>query len=113
MSLDSEVRTLVREVVRDEFKILMDSGAIARGAPLDKDRFIPVSEAARIASVHPATVRGWIRDGKLPRYSNGRHHLLRHSDLENHLRVDAKLPNNDHSMKAAEEFVTAARRRQN
>jgi hypothetical protein len=54
------------------------------------DEYLPVAQAALVAAVAPATMRGWIRDGRLRRYHAGRELRILRSDLERLLRADPR-----------------------
>jgi excisionase family DNA binding protein len=44
--------------------------------------YLSVVEAARVASVAPATIRSWVREGKLRRHGTPRVLRVRRNDLE-------------------------------
>ena len=77
MSLLDEfaLRTLiaeeVRRVLREEFT----------RSP-ERDEYLPVAEAARVAAVAPETMRGWIHQGRLHECWAGRELRVRRSELQ-------------------------------
>lgn len=89
MSLEFELRRViadvVREVVREELKSAFSERAAT--APPAEPGYITVRKAAELACVHPATVRGWIHEGKLPSYRAGRLPRLKVSDFDAFLRT--------------------------
>lgn len=46
------------------------------------EKYISIKEAARIANVHPQTIRNWIKWGKLRAYQPGNDLKIKGSDLE-------------------------------
>jgi len=75
------VGPVVREAVRAEVGRLLDERApTAEGKGL-----ISVKAAAQYADVHPATVRDWIKDGRLQAQNAGRHLKVLFADLERFL----------------------------
>ncbi|MBI3946713.1 MAG: helix-turn-helix domain-containing protein [Armatimonadetes bacterium] len=58
---------ILSQVVRnDSLGLLPDGTLVARARPPRKrKRVVSIHEAAGVAGVHPATVRRWIREGKL------------------------------------------------
>ncbi len=46
-------------------------------------KLVDVTEGAKIANVHPATLKRWIRSGKIKNYSRGRKYLVNIEDLTN------------------------------
>ena len=66
MILDEDrLRALIEDSVR---KVLREQHATA--AP--REEYVSVAEAARQIDVAPATIREWMRDGRLRRYHAGR-----------------------------------------
>lgn len=74
------LRTLVAHLVREE---------LASRQPANDDLLTP-QEAAAVAKVAPATVRRWIRDGRLPCHRAGRHLRVRRAELETMLASGAR-----------------------
>lgn len=62
----------VRRAVREELAT----------APQKPHSYLDVAAAASLASVSPQTVRLWIRQGRLRRYSTGRSLRVRRDELE-------------------------------
>lgn len=73
--LENALRELIRGVVREEVQRVI--AEVRNGAEL-----LTMAGAAEVASVSPATVRRWIRDGRLPAAGAGRLTRVRRGDLE-------------------------------
>lgn len=67
----------VSEAVRRELRAHAETQAGSAGAG-----YLSVEEAARIAGVHPATIREWVKTGLLPRHQAGRHLRILRTDLD-------------------------------
>jgi hypothetical protein len=67
VSFESFLEDAIRRAVREELlKVLADR-------PIgNTDRRVTRTEAASNAGVSPATVRAWVKAGKLPEYGKGR-----------------------------------------
>lgn len=82
MSIDDEMRRLVkdavRDLLRDEFRALAREMAEATPA----SPFLRIADAAALVQVHPQTVRRWITTGKLPVHGEGRMVRVKQEDLE-------------------------------
>lgn len=76
MTLESDLRELVRGVVREE---------LARLRPSPEEYLSP-AVAARIARVAASTIRRWIRQGRITGHKAGRAVRIRRADLESFLR---------------------------
>lgn len=85
--LDGALRSLVRDVVREELKLAV--GELARGTSAANDNagggYLSIGRAAKIADVAPNTVRTWIRRGKLAGHKAGRVYRVRRCDLDGFL----------------------------
>lgn len=73
------LEALIRQVVREELA--------AHAAPAQPQRqaeveFLTVSGAAAVAKVHPSTVRGWLRDGRLRRYAAGKRARVKAAEMQ-------------------------------
>jgi len=68
-----KLREMIREVVREEI------AAIAATKP---GEYITTSEAADEWSLHPGSIRRWIRQGRLPACRTGRQIRIKRADLE-------------------------------
>jgi|SRR6185312_59534 len=79
-TVDDAIRAAVREAVAVEVR-----QALARAphpmAPPSEEGFISINRAAEIADTHPATIRTWIRAGRLRAGRTGRHYKVRKSDV--------------------------------
>ncbi len=75
------LRSVIAEIVRDE---------LAKMKPTAPDEFMTVLAASDFASVHPGTVRRWVRDGHLDEHRAGRSLRVKRSDLERLLKDGAK-----------------------
>lgn len=73
--LDTLVRSLVVEVIRDEVRRAVSDA-------LRPDELLSTPAAAKFAGVTPATVRRWARDGKLTRHAAGRVIRISRAELE-------------------------------
>ncbi len=85
MSIESDLRALIAEVVREE---------IAR-ALAERDRpddYLSPRAAGALADVSPATVRRWIREGRIAGHRAGSRLRVRRSDLERLLRSGGEDP---------------------
>lgn len=74
-AFEEELRELVRAVVREEL-------AAARLSDPSHDEFLSPRAAARVADVAPATVRRWVREGKLRKHHAGAHVRVSRAELE-------------------------------
>lgn len=70
----SELEDMVRKIVRDE---------LARLAPKEpaNDGYLSTEAAAEFADVAVATIRRWVREGKLPEHRAGRRVRVLKSEL--------------------------------
>jgi excisionase family DNA binding protein len=87
MGLETGIRTILREVVRDEVRAAMreqhEAGLAVRSeATPAQDGYISVLAAAQILGVDHKTIRRWIVDGALPVLRRGRVLRIRRTDLE-------------------------------
>lgn len=87
--LDDVVAALVRKVVRQELAHFFDSAmrpALERLSAAEKskpsDAFFSAEEAAQRAGVTAATIREWVRTGKLAGYRAGRLVRIKVSELD-------------------------------
>jgi hypothetical protein len=91
MSLFDEdgLRTIIaQEVGKAIERILGDPPRL----PTQSDQYLPVTDAARIAAVAPATIRTWMDEGRLTRYHAGRVLRVRRSELEALMRTGSTKP---------------------
>jgi len=87
------LRELLTDALRDpavleEFRAVVREELDAREAPLPQeadDRLMTVADVARYAGVKTATVRGWLRAGKLPSVRAGRQWRMRRAELDRFL----------------------------
>lgn len=49
--------------------------------PTAEDGYLSIEKAAALAEVHADTLRGWIKDGRLPEHRAGRELRVRRSEL--------------------------------
>lgn len=80
MSLDDAIKEAIDERIRPLAERL--EAAIAKLEGKAGSEYLSVKAAAATAGVNPATVRGWIRDGKLKQHGPGRVLRIRRSDLD-------------------------------
>ena len=87
MSLDTALRQLVRDVIREELETIGPKQAGASPSP-----YLSVPDAAERIGVHQQTIRDWIKAGHVGTYKAGRHHRVKLAELENFLARDGKAP---------------------
>jgi len=87
-SLDAAISSLVRRVVREEVRQLLEAlvlpaiaAVAARHVEPVGDELLSPKKAAAMLDVTPATVREWIRSGQLPARHAGRLLRVRAADL--------------------------------
>jgi excisionase family DNA binding protein len=80
-TLDEELRALIAEVVRVVVREELPPLVAGRSIESQADRYVTVSEAARIAAVSVNTLRSWFSKGLRER-RQGRVVRIRLSDLE-------------------------------
>lgn len=66
---------------------LVDEALAKRAAQPANDEYMTPEQAAALANVAPATVRRWVRDGKLAGHHAGRRVRVLRADLEELLRA--------------------------
>lgn len=85
-SIDAAIRAAVRDVVREELRMVLreEIARIHRPATASgvDGGYLSVPEAAALIRVHPATIRGWIREGRLPQHRAGRHYRVKRMELQ-------------------------------
>ncbi len=92
-TLDASIRAIVRDVVREELRAVLDEHArtgfrnVAREER--SDGYLSITHAARLADIAPGTLRRWIREGRLPTRRAGRVHRVARADLDAFLRTGA------------------------
>jgi len=77
-TIEQTLRALVVDVVREE---------LGRMKLASSDEYMKVGEAAELARVVPATIRKWLRTGRLARHSAGADPRVKRADLERLLRT--------------------------
>lgn len=82
-TIEQTLRALVVDVVREE----LDRMKLASAA----DEYMKVAEAATYARVVPATIRKWLRTGRLARHSAGADPRVKRADLERLLRTPSQV----------------------
>lgn len=75
--LDSVLRELVRDVVREELRAHAARRCDGAGTSTVESRatdatYVSTAKAAKLADVHPATIRDWVRRGLLQEHRAGR-----------------------------------------
>jgi excisionase family DNA binding protein len=78
VSVDEAIRAAVRDAVATELRHAI---ADKRAAPPSEEGYISIAKAAEIADTHPATIRAWIRSGRLAAGRTGRHYKVLRSDV--------------------------------
>jgi excisionase family DNA binding protein len=90
LELETGLRTLIAEVVRDELRKL--------AVPTPAGEYLSTHEAAAVAKVTPGTIRRWIHEGKLPQRRAGRLVRVCRVELEQLLRDGTRGPRVDRSV---------------
>ena len=91
IGLDASIRSIVREVVREEIRAALDErgrlGArnVSQGSAADQS-YVSIARAAQLAAVAPGTLRRWLKEGRLPTHRAGRVYRIATADLETFLR---------------------------
>jgi excisionase family DNA binding protein len=80
-SVEDAIRAVVRDAVASELRTALGSSSAVAAVPVESEGYISIAKAAEIADTHPATIRSWIRSGKLPSGRTGRHYKVRRSDV--------------------------------
>lgn len=96
------LRTVVAEEVRKVLREELGDRASSRNS---EGEYLPVTAAAAIAAVTPATIRAWASMGRLRRFFAGRELRVLRSELESLLARPASEPHADAPERAADEFV--------
>lgn len=88
--IEHALTELIRGVVREEIRLALREVEVRKPSRTSEEtiEFVTVKRAAKIASVHPATVRSWLSDGKLKPYRAGRVFRVKIADLEAFLARD-------------------------
>jgi excisionase family DNA binding protein len=73
-SIEATLESIVRTVLREEL-----AAALGQAKPSE---YLAVRDAATRAGVSSATVRRWVRDGKVTRFGEGRIVRVRWADVE-------------------------------
>lgn len=85
--LEIALRKLIADVVREELQAAFARSSAQHSAD-SETRYVSPAQAGVIASVSPATIRAWVREGKLRSFQAGR--LLRVSLDDLHAFMKAK-----------------------
>lgn len=89
-ALDATIRSIVRDVVREEIRAAFDdrARASARNANANggEGGYLSITRAATLADVAPGTLRRWIKAGRLPVRRAGRVYRVSRADLDTFLR---------------------------
>ena len=89
-ALDETIRTIVRDVVREEVRAALEERAAdaprRNGSQAVTDGgYLSIARAAVFADVAPGTLRRWIRSGRLPVRRAGRVYRIARAELEDFL----------------------------
>jgi excisionase family DNA binding protein len=78
----------LRAIIAEEIAKALRGGSNGNGeVERSADEYLPVARAARLASVASATIRAWIKDGRLRRYHAGRELRVLRAELDGLLRT--------------------------
>jgi excisionase family DNA binding protein len=78
-SVDEAIRAAVRDAVATELRNAI--GSVHSTAQSTSEGYISIAKAAEIADTHPATIRAWIRSGRLAAGRTGRHYKVLRADV--------------------------------
>ena len=84
MTIEDTIRQTVREEMRSmtaELRALLEQARPSSGG----DSYLSVEKAATLADVHPDTIRGWVKAGRLPEHRAGRELRVRRDELHRFL----------------------------
>lgn len=110
MSIEEAIRQAVREEVRTAVREELRGLAPPRGAP-SAPEWLTAAEAALAARCRPATIREWIRRGRLK--ASGRPYRIRRADLEVAIAAKVAPPADEVDIeREAAKIVALDRRRQ-
>jgi len=92
IGLDDSIRSIVREVVREEIRAALDErgrlGARNANQRSAADAsYVSIARAAQLAAVAPGTLRRWLKEGRIPTHRAGRVYRIAMADLETFLRA--------------------------
>ena len=90
-TIEDGLRALIAETVRTEVRREL-------GAAMKPEEFLSTLNAAKVADVVPATIRRWVKSGKLPGSHAGRVLRVSRAELERFLKTGARA--NDDSPEA-------------
>jgi excisionase family DNA binding protein len=112
-SLDEALRTLVRDVVREELRAQASATSRDTQETSQQDAvYISTRQAAKIAGVHPATIRDWMHRGLLQEHHAGRELRVHSGELHALMRGAKKAPSQVIDLDArADEILSRAKRR--
>lgn len=95
-TIDAALRELVRDVVREELRSLLEHPVVQPGEeerqPTGTDEYCSLKRAAELADVHPATIRTWIREGHLIGYRAGTSLRIKRRELDAYLARGIRQP---------------------
>lgn len=91
-SLESRVRGIVRDVVREELQAALATISTRRNAAASPTGYLSIANAATFADVAPGTLRRWIRTGRLSARRAGRVFRVDRAELEAFLARDGRGP---------------------
>ncbi len=105
MTLDEVIRSLLREVLREEMPELLRaalSGQTAQIPTVATSDYLSTKQAAALAGVRAETIRAWIGSGKLKSKRAGRLLRVGRVDFEHFLDQDRHLSTMDTKRRARE-----------
>jgi excisionase family DNA binding protein len=78
--------TIQAAVAREIDRALVELRRLLAELPA-KDSYLPVRDAAKLAAVHPDTIRAWMKAGQLPAHYAGRELRVKLKELEAFMRT--------------------------
>lgn len=89
-ALDATIRSIVRDVVREEIRAAFDERARLTtrnaNASAGEGGYLSITRAAALADVAAGTLRRWIKEGRIPVRRAGRVYRIARTDLDSFLR---------------------------
>jgi excisionase family DNA binding protein len=106
-SVDEAIRAAVRDAVTTELRNAI--GSVQSNAQSTSEGYISIAKAAEVADTHPATIRAWIRSGRLAAGRTGRHYKVLRSDVMKLISSTLKSETTVDAQKRIAEIIAADR----